>query len=217
MSDADKADYQRAMAKLGALKGGPDAKAAPDSKVGPSDAKSAAKETMNINIGGANVAKAVRNGTTGDFNLDTGSPGSSAFWTSHLKKALANPDAFYAAADDWAHRLAVVMLPIAALILSLLFVFKKNTYVFDHLIFSMHSLSFQGLLLSTAFLGALYWEPAWNVLWLAPIHLFFHMRGTYRTSWYGALLRMFVLFIASSIVFALMIGGLVMLGVATVQ
>jgi hypothetical protein len=98
----------------------------------------------------------------------------------------------------------------------MLFVFKKNTYVFDHLIFSMHSLSFQGLLLSVALLAALYWDPAWNLLWLSPAHLFVHMRGTYRISIVGTLLRMFVLFVVSSIVFGLMIGGLVMLGLATV-
>ncbi|MBS0361359.1 MAG: DUF3667 domain-containing protein [Proteobacteria bacterium] len=230
MSPKDKADYQQAMSKLGALKSGqgatgapatpnapptPDTKATPGGKTAP-DAKSTSKDDININFGGANVAKAVRQ-ANGDFNIDTGSSKSSAFWTAHLKKAMANPDAFFAAAAEWANRLAVIMLPIAALMLSALFVFKKNTYVFDHLIFSMHSLSFQGLLLSVVFLAAIYWDPAWNLLWLSPVHLFFHMRGTYRTSWYGTLLRMFVLFIASSVVFALMIMGLVMLGLATVQ
>lgn len=215
MSAQDKADYAKAMAKLGALKSGQGAKTAPDTKS--PGAPSASNNDFDINIGGANVAKAVRTGPDGDFNIDTGSSKSSVFWTSHLKKAMANPDAFFAAAADWAHNLAVVMLPIAALMLSMLFVFKKNTYVFDHLIFSMHSLSFQGLLLSAVFLAVLYWDPAWNLLWLSPVHLFFHMRGTYRTSILGTLLRMTVLFFASSIVFGLMIAGLVMLGVATVQ
>ena len=216
MSPKDKADYEQAMSKLGVPKASQAANTAPDTKSG-APAKPASNDNFNINIGGADVAKAVRNGPNGDFNIDAGSPRSSAFWTAHLKRAMANPDAFFASAADWAHNLAVVTLPIAALMLSMLFVFKKNTYVFDHLIFSMHSLSFQGLLLSAVFLGALYWSPAWNLLWLSPVHLFFHMRGTYRTSIFGTLLRMFVLFIASSVVFALMIAGLVMLGVATVQ
>ena len=145
------------------------------------------------------------------------SPGVRAFWVAKIKKAAANPDAFFASAMDWAHQLAVVMLPIAALMLSALFVFKKNTYVFDHLIFSMHSLSFQGLLLSAGFLGAMASDSAWNLLWLSPVHLFVHMRGTYRTSIIGTLLRMWVLFFVSSIIFALMIVALMMLGLATVR
>ena len=222
MSDKDKADYAQAMAKIGALKAGQAAKAAQDATADQAaktdqTAKTDSKDSFNINVGGANLAKGVRSGPNGDFNIDTGSPTSSAFWTAHVKKAMANPDAFFNAAAEWANRLAVLMLPVAALMLSVLFLFKKNIYVFDHLIFSMHSLSFQGLLLSAAFLGALYWDPAWNLLWLSPVHLFFHMRGTYRISVIGALLRMFVLFIASSVVFGLMIGGLVMIGIATVQ
>ena len=105
----------------------------------------------------------------------------------------------------------------AALMLSALFLFKKNVYVFDHLIFSMHSLSFQGLLLSVGFFGAMATDAAWNVLWLSPVHLFVHMRGTYRTSVIGTLLRMLVLFFVSSIIFSLMIVALMMLGLATVR
>jgi hypothetical protein len=228
MSEKDKADYDQAMAKLRAIKPAQDAKSPTDTKTS-ADAKTGAdaqagagattksKDTINFDFGPKRVAQATRVGPNGDFNINTGSSKSSAFWTSHLEKAMANPDAFFASAAEWANRLAVIMLPIAALMLSGLFVFKKNTYVFDHLIFSMHSLSFQGLLLSVVFLASIWWVPAWNLLWLSPIHLFLHMRGTYRTSWYGTLLRMFILFIASSIVFGLMIGGLVMLGVATVQ
>jgi Protein of unknown function (DUF3667) len=218
MSDKDKADYAQAMAKIGALKAAQNAKTGAESQAAP-DAKPAShdNDNININIGGANLAKAVRSGPNGDFNIDTGSSKSSAFWTAQVKKAMANPDAFFATAADWAHNLAVVMLPIAALMLSALFVFKKNVYVFDHLIFSMHSLSFQGLLLSATFLGAIYWTPTWSFLWLSPVHLFFHMRGTYRTSVIGTLLRMWMLFFVSSIVFAMMIGGLVLLGLATVQ
>jgi Protein of unknown function (DUF3667) len=145
------------------------------------------------------------------------SPTARAFWGGKIRKAAANPDAFFASALEWAHRLAVVMLPIAALMLSVLFLFKKNTYVFDHLIFSMHSLSFQGLLLSAGFLGAMASSAAWSLLWLSPVHLFFHMRGTYRSSIIGTLLRMWVLFIASSVIFALMIVALMMLGLATVR
>jgi hypothetical protein len=132
-------------------------------------------------------------------------------------KALGDPDAFKAAIQEWAERFAILMLPIAAVMLTVLFVFKKRVYVFDHLIFSMHSLSFQGLLLSVVFaLGTVVdWGP-W-LLWLSPVHLFAHMRGNYRTSWYGTLIRMFLLFIGSAWAFGFLILGLLLVGLATVR
>src|SRR5262249_44406143 len=114
-------------------------------------------------------------------------------------------------------RFAVLMLPLAALLLSALFVFKRGVYVFDHLIFSMHSLSFQGLLVTVCFLGALGASWAWQFLWLSPVHLFIHMRGTYGVSVVGTLPRMFLLFIGSSIAVAFLLAALVVVGVATMH
>jgi hypothetical protein len=122
------------------------------------------------------------------------------------------------AVEEWSHQFAILMLPIAALLLSVLFVFKKQVYVFDHLIFSMHSLSFVGLLFTTAFLAGIWiggW--AWSLLLLAPLHLYAHMRGTYGTSWYGTLIRMFLLWCGSVTGFALLMVGLLFVGLATLR
>jgi hypothetical protein len=134
-----------------------------------------------------------------------------------LVKAMNNEEAYKAAIAQWAERFAILMLPIAAIMLTVLFVFKKGVYVFDHLIFSMHSLSFQGLLLSVIFgLGLVTsWGP-W-LLFLSPVHLFVHMRGTYKISWYGTLIRMFLLFIGSAWAFGFLILGLLLVGLATVH
>ena len=140
-----------------------------------------------------------------------------AWMRSQLAKALDNQGAFKAALAEWAQRFAVLMLPIAALMLAVLFVFKKGVYVFDHLIFSMHSLSFQGLLLSAVFLMGMSMNWAWNLLWLAPVHLFVHMRGTYRISVIGTLIRMFLLFMGSTVAFGFLILGLFVVGLATVR
>jgi hypothetical protein len=129
--------------------------------------------------------------------------------------SLDHQDAFFAAIADWGQRFAVLMLPIAALMLSVLFLFKKNVYVFDHLIFSMHSLSFQGLLLTAVFLLSLVVDWASALLWLSPVHLFVHMRGAYRISVIGTLVRMSLLFVGSSVAFGVLIGALVIVGLAT--
>lgn len=129
--------------------------------------------------------------------------------------AMDNQDSVKASLLEWAQRFAVLMLPIAALMLSVLFVFKKGVYVFDHLIFAMHSLSFMGLVLTAIFLLSLWigWGSA--LLWIAPVHLFVHMRVTYRISIVGTLIRMFLLFLGSSVAFGILVAGLVLVGIAT--
>lgn len=135
----------------------------------------------------------------------------------HAKRAIHNPQLFWMTVNEWAHRMAFLMLPIAAFWLSLLFVFQRRFYIFDHLIFSMHSLAFQGLLLSALFLlTPLSDWFAWLVL-LAPVHLFVHMRGTYGSSIFGTLVRMFVLFWGSLIGFGLLMAGLLWIGLAAMD
>src|SRR5262249_32228866 len=84
-----------------------------------------------------------------------GTPGSAAgAWvTARVKAGMAHPDAFAQVIVTWAQRLAILALPLSALMLSLMFFWKRRVFIFDHLIFSMHSLSFQGLLLTTVMLG----------------------------------------------------------------
>ena len=121
-------------------------------------------------------------------------------WFVHgANAAMKNPDAFAHSLESWGHRLAVLSLPMAALLLGLLFVYPaRRFYLFDHLIFSMHSLSFQGLLLSLVFLINLGPGKMGDLLILAmPVHLFVHMRGVYGTGIIGTLARMVLLFIGS--------------------
>jgi hypothetical protein len=131
--------------------------------------------------------------------------------------AVKDPEALVQAMEHWSHQFAILMLPIAALMLSLLFVFKRGVYVFDHLIFSMHSLSFQGLLLAGVFLGGLAVPWASWFLLFAPAHLFVHMRGAYRISALGTLIRMLLLFTLSAAAFAFLMLGLVFVGLATIH
>jgi hypothetical protein len=146
-----------------------------------------------------------------DINIDiSSSEGVNAFWTAKVKGALANPEALMAALEQWGHRFAILLLPVAALLLSVLFAFKKDVYVFDHLIFAMHSLA------SAAFLLSLVTDGSW-LLWLAPAHLFFHMRGAYRASVVGTLARMTGLFLGSSIAVAVLSVGLVIVGLVTMR
>ena len=50
------------------------------------------------------------------------------------------------------------------------------------------------------------------ILWGAPIHLFAHMRGVYRTSIFGTLARMLFLFVGSMIIGTILFMGLLLVG-----
>lgn len=116
-----------------------------------------------------------------------------------------NPERFALILEIWAHRVAILALPVSALLLTLLFAFNRRFYVFDHLVFSMHSLSFQLLLLTAIFLLSLaVGGAAWWLILLAPIHLYRHMRGAYGSGRVLTLVRMFLLFVGSSIGFGLL-------------
>jgi hypothetical protein len=139
-------------------------------------------------------------------------------WLSErIKRAVKNPDLFWQRVGDWAHRMAFLMLPLAAFWLSLLFIFQRRFFIFDHLIFSMHSLAFQGLLLSAMFvLVPLTAWAGWLAV-LSPVHLFVHMRGTYGSSVFGTLFRMLILFLGSLVGFGLLMLGLLWIGLASMD
>ena len=134
--------------------------------------------------------------------------------TDRLTKASADPEPVFAAMERWGHQFAILSLLVAAPLLALAFVFQRQFYFFDHLIFSMHSLSFQGLLMAIG-LGVGGWLGGADLLFFAaPAHLFFHMRGVYQTSILGTLARMAVLAVGSMFGFAILVGSLALIGLA---
>jgi hypothetical protein len=135
-----------------------------------------------------------------------------------LNFAAGHPREFALAAEGWLHRMAVLFLPISTLILSLLFLSRRRRiFMFDHAIFSMHSLSFMGLLFSLVTLMSIA-APlrglAVLLAWAAPIHLFFHLRGVYGVSILGALARMLLLFAFSILAVAVLLAAVAGLGLS---
>ena len=130
-------------------------------------------------------------------------------------KVLDDPERFKLVMEQWSERFAFLLLPLAAGLLSLIFVPRKQVFVFDHTIFSLHSLSATGLMFAVASLfSGVTSDASYVILWAAPVHLFFHMRGVYGTSVPGTLARMTLLFIGSSIGLAIIMTGLVAVGLS---
>jgi hypothetical protein len=139
-----------------------------------------------------------------------------AWLNPRLAYAVRHQREFGAAFESWLHEIPIVFLPIATLLLGLLFVFDRRFVLFDHAIFSMHSLSFMGLLFTLTTLmemGPLS-SMAGLVGMAAPVHLFVHLRGVYGTSVAGTLGRMFVLAVLSLIAVMILMVATVGLGLS---
>jgi hypothetical protein len=149
--------------------------------------------------------------TLGGDGTDTAA---TAWLQTRLKTALDDPERFKLVLEQWSERFAFLMLPVAALLMSLLFVFQRRFFLFDHTIFSLHSLSAMGLVgIVYLIIGAIAGEGTASVVLLAmPVHLFLHMRGVYRSRVPGTLIRMALLFAGSSVAVAVLAVGLIAVG-----
>ena len=73
--------------------------------------------------------------------------GSIAAWFNpRLIYAVSHQREFAISVSGWMERIAIAFLPISTLLLGALCFSRPRTLLFDHAIFSMHSLSFMGLL-----------------------------------------------------------------------
>jgi hypothetical protein len=160
----------------------------------------------------ASVAETLSHGRT-NFDLGKSNQPAANWLKDRVTRTLADPERFYLILEQWAERFAFLMLPISALLLSIVFVFQRRFYLFDHTIFSLHSLSAMGaVIIAAMLLSTVLHETAFALLLLAPAHLFVHLRGVYRTSILGTLIRMWLLFVGSVIAAAVLFVGLIAVG-----
>jgi hypothetical protein len=127
-----------------------------------------------------------------------------------LAKAVANPNYYILVMFGWAHRLAVLLLPIVGLSLALVYVNKRQYFIYDHLIVATNLLSFSfltwalALVLPHALMGS---AVAIAMLW-APINLFQTLRGGYGSSIIGALFKTLIIWFSSITAFGVLVTGL---------
>jgi len=135
----------------------------------------------------------------------THEPGDKAPWlTEGLRKAVANPDYYLNVVFTWGHRLAVLLLPIVGLALATVYLNRREYYLYDHLLVAMNLLSFAfltnalGLVLPHAVQG---WWFGLVTLW-NPVNLFQTLRGAYGSSVLGAVLKTFIVWMATVVSFS---------------
>jgi hypothetical protein len=133
-----------------------------------------------------------------------------------LKKAIENKDYYLMVLFTWAHRLAILLLPILAGLLALVYIRRRKYFIYDHLIVAMQFLSFVFLISAAAWIIP---DPVrgWAVLaasiW-APINLFQTLRGAYGSKWYTAVIKTFFLWTSTLFLFSVLMLGLMALALA---
>ncbi len=141
---------------------------------------------------------------------------SKAWWRSRARKAVDNPDYYWTVVFTWAHRLAVILLPIVGLSLALVYRRRRDIFLYDHLLVAMNLLSFAFL---TNALGLV--TPArvmpylfgFLAIW-APINMFQTLRGAYGSSILGALLKTLIIWIIIGLSFLILLSALLTFAVA---
>lgn len=121
----------------------------------------------------------------------------------HIKD---NPELYLYKLKNTAYKFAFMLIPISLPFLWLMFFWRREVRTYDHMVFSMYSLSFMSLLfviIALATTTPLTQRLVPFLVFVPPVHMFVHLRGTYGLSKFSALWRTFALLISAGTVFGL--------------
>lgn len=143
--------------------------------------------------------------------------GSKGKWLhEHLTRALANKDYYTMVLFTWAHRLAILLLPILAALLALIYVRRRQFFVYDHLIVAMQFLSFEFLIFALAWVipdPVQGWALLLATLW-TPVNLYMTLRGAYGSGVITAGIKTLFLWFSTLFLFGALMIGLLTLALA---
>ena len=146
------------------------------------------------------------------MDIETGVPALDAM----IKKANDNPALLLYKVQNNAYKFAWALIPLSAPFLWLLYPFSRRFGMYDHLVFITYSISFMLLLAILLRLAAAAAVPGgWIAAILTfypPYHMYRQLRGAYRSSRLGALLRTSLLLMFSILTLTLFTTGLLALG-----
>lgn len=134
-----------------------------------------------------------------------------------FKHANENPKLLIYKMKTNGYKYSWMLIPLSIPFMWIMYFWRRDVHLYDHAIFVTYSISFMLLLMillsiaSALGVGAGIWGFA--LLAIPPIHLYRQLRGAYGSSRAGALLRLFVLMISTTIVISLFAVILVALGV----
>lgn len=131
-----------------------------------------------------------------------------------------NPDLLFYKLQNTAYKFSFLLIPISVPFIWLVFAWRRGFRLYDHVVFSLYSLSFMSLLLilitllkDIAPFIAIPWQ-VWAVALLAPIvHIYAQLKGAYRLGRFSALWRTgYMTIIMSPLCILLFVTSILMLG-----
>jgi hypothetical protein len=147
----------------------------------------------------------------------TGDHASPGTWLrEHIKRAKANQEYYKMVLFTWAHRLAILLLPILAGLLALAYRRERKFFIYDHLIVAMQFLSFVFLIFALAWLAPF---PLNGLTLLAatlwtPVNLYMTLRGAYGSGVITAGVKTLFLWVSTLLLFLILIVALLALALA---
>lgn len=146
------------------------------------------------------------------YDVDTGVPSIDEA----VSKAQRDPELLFYKLQSNAYKFAWALIPLSAPFLWLMYPFSRRFGLYDHLVFVTYSISFMLILLiiirllgaagitSGPLLAALVLYP--------PVHIYRQLRGTYRSTRIGALVRAALLTLFAFVTLFLFMAGLIAMG-----
>lgn len=127
-----------------------------------------------------------------------------------------NPDLALYKVQQAAYKFSFLLVPISLPFMWLLFIWRRGLTLYDHVVFTLYSLSFASLLFIVLalvndvpwveWLGALLFFPG------LPVHMYFHLKGAYALGWWSALWRSCLLLLFASLALSLFAALIFVLG-----
>jgi hypothetical protein len=133
-----------------------------------------------------------------------------------LRHIRENPKYYAYKAETLTYKLAPLLAPVSILILAVLLVFKRGYTLYDHGVVSLYGLSFLALLVTLAIILNSIIPGDWGlfVMLAVIVHAVVHLRGAYKLSWFGSVVRTLLLGLATSTVFSLFLFGVAAMSAA---
>jgi Protein of unknown function (DUF3667) len=136
-----------------------------------------------------------------------------------VRHSLQNPDLALYKLQQTAYKFSFLLVPISLPFIALLFLWRRGVTLFDHVVFSLYSLSFMSALFIAVTLLSRAGDWVETVIGfmltlIPPAHMYFHLKGTYALGWWSALWRTMFLLLFVVLAAALFAVSILVLGLA---
>ncbi|MEM8615422.1 MAG: DUF3667 domain-containing protein [Pseudomonadota bacterium] len=145
----------------------------------------------------------------------------SAAIAERINRVFANEERFKLEIERWLPRVALLFVPISILIFSLLHIWRRDLYVYDHAIHALHLASWHYSVASIAiWTESVVWT--WHFAWILPLTSFTYLWRSLavvgQTGFFMSLLRAFLVSMGWVVTFAvILVGAVVISGWLTSQ